>query len=141
LPRATYVRLVAVGTSQGRNLPSAGPATRRSRRCRADDLDVEAWSRFLLDRVLSKPDRGHRARLANGRPIEGSDQRALYRWLTERNRPSIWSADRFLTRYGGHLDDFFRFCEEEGLEPWASGQAPAWYETRAAVAPDQGLQD
>jgi hypothetical protein len=33
-----------------------------------------------------------------------------------------------LIRYGGHIDEYFSFCQEHALCPWASGRPPDWYQ-------------
>jgi hypothetical protein len=131
---------VAARTAPAAKADRGGPKHSKPVRCRADDLDIDSWSSFLRREVLSEPDETNGARLLNGRPIEASDQRALYRWLSERNRPSIWRADKLLIRYGAHIDEFFLYCEEHGLQPWASGQAPDWYR-RNDVAEDLAADD
>lgn len=116
-------------TSRGwRNRRSRPNGERCSRtRHRANDLAIESWSQFLFSQILSQPET-HAARRANGRPIQESDQRSIYRWLKEGNCPSIWTADTFLIRYGAHLDEYFLFCEQHAVEPWATGHPPYWYQ-------------
>ncbi|MDX6587223.1 MAG: hypothetical protein QOI31_1696 [Solirubrobacterales bacterium] len=55
-----------------------------------------------------------------------SDCRAYHRWRCEGGRTSLWAADRFLIRYGGHIDEFMAYCLDQGLQVWAAGQEPEW---------------
>jgi hypothetical protein len=76
------------------------------------------------------------AYLFNGHPLGESDGRSLYRWRREDVLPSFWTADAWCCRYGLHVNEFLRWCEEPrgGLarskEPrfcaWALGRPPAW---------------
>jgi hypothetical protein len=56
-----------------------------------------------------------------------TEVRAINRWR-HGARPSIWSADRFLTKLANpqHIDQYFRFCESTNRLAWARGFAPAW---------------
>src|SRR5919106_5894069 len=91
---------------------------------RANRLDGLAWRTFLGAILVRDRIDGMRCRR---QPLRPSDRRQVARWLNEGQLPSFWTADEFLTRYGVHIDEFFRFAESLGRTAWASGEAPAWH--------------
>lgn len=90
-----------------------------------DALNRAAWNVFC--KAFIKQGEGDRTRL-NGYPITEADKRALYRWRHEGAYPSIWTADKFLIRYGMILDDYFVWCEDLKVEAWANG-VPDWWDS------------
>lgn len=105
---------------------SQGKASRRRIRPHADDLNRLSWLDFLETLITEDPE-GREARRVNGRPLAESDCRALHRWRVEGAATSLWKADAFLIRYGGHVEEFMIHCLHEGLEIWASGREPDWF--------------
>jgi hypothetical protein len=69
---------------------------------------------------------GDGTRLFNGRQISETRSRALHRWRVEGASPDIFSVDTFLVHIGIHLDEFFDWCEEMGIEAWQFGE-PDWH--------------
>lgn len=66
-----------------------------------------------------------------GREIDGQffDQtrnRAYYRWREERAEPDFFAADRWLSYFSIHIDEYFNFCQQQGINPWA-GKEPEWH--------------
>jgi hypothetical protein len=101
------------------------PHSLSARQVRADRLDGDTWGAFL-EAVIER-DRRDGARCRGGR-LTHSDRRQLARWLNDESVPTIWSADRFLTRYAIHIDEFFRFSADHGSSGWEAGGPPAWHE-------------
>ena len=93
---------------------------------RAVDLDAANWRVFLGQYLLLV---AGQARRFNGRPIRSeADCRAVYRWLEEGVSPTLWCADRVLTKFGLHIDLYFGWCAIEGKSAWRLGKPPAWHE-------------
>lgn len=86
-------------------------------------LSQTAWAAFLAAHI-KKDDGG--AWILNRRRLSESHSRAYYRWKHEGAKPTIFSADVFLTTYWVHIDAYFTWCEVEGLDPWEFGE-PAWH--------------
>jgi hypothetical protein len=102
---------------------------------RQDDLDVTSWLAFA-ETLIDRPDFEGEATLIAGTPLTKSQAAALRRW-TRGMRPSLWSADRFLTklREPHHIDEYFDFCERRSMPAWARGFPPRWMtEDRPALA-------
>lgn len=96
-----------------------------------DQFDGPAWRAFLesLTRVHAEDPRE-----VHGYVLDDTCARAYYRWTVEEVRPSIFSADRFLTTVGLHVEHFFEWCEraDPPREPWACGEPPEWMREPAA---------
>jgi hypothetical protein len=92
---------------------------------RVTTLNGDAWRKFIDDHLTQDPD-GYR--LFAGAPItDQSLVRALHRWTEERSSPDFWAADRFLCRFGLHIDDFIEdWCREHHCSPWAK-EEPRWH--------------
>ena len=101
---------------------------RTQKRHRKNDLSNEAWSRFLSLLIREEDWEGQKRRVVNGFPVSENASRTVVRWLREGESPTVWKADEYLTAWDLHLDDFFFWCEGEGLCPWALGEAPDWWE-------------
>jgi hypothetical protein len=53
--------------------------------------------------------------------------RAWRRWRNGEDHPSLWTLDRMMARHLEiHIDRYFDFCEEHGLNPW-EGDKPSWH--------------
>jgi hypothetical protein len=100
------------------NVPAVSNVSRNA-------LDGPAWRSFLDGIVTNDSLKG--SSIA-GQPLSEPERRQLHRWRREQALPSIWSADRFLTAHGIHLDAFFAYAEAIGRSPWALGWVPAWHE-------------
>ncbi len=96
------------------------------RKPRQDDLDVTSWLAFL-ETLIDRPEFEGEATLIAGAPLTKTQAAALRRWSSGM-RPSLWSADRFLTklREPCHIDRYFDFCERRELQAWARGFPPPW---------------
>jgi hypothetical protein len=111
------------------------PGEERRKSLSPDCLNREAWCAWI-DSHLRVDDDHEGTYLFNGHPLGESDGRSLYRWRREDVLPSFWTADAWCCRYGLHVNEFLRWCEEPcgGLarskEPrfcaWALGRPPAW---------------
>jgi hypothetical protein len=88
-------------------------------------LDGPAWRSFLDSIVIDDQLQG--SSIA-GQRLSDPERRQFHRWRREQALPSIWSADRFLTAHGIHLEVFFTYAEVIGRSPWALGWVPAWHE-------------
>jgi hypothetical protein len=95
-------------------------------RHREDDLERASWLDYL--ETVATTDDGLRI---NGQRVTDSQRRALHRWRVEGASPSFFSADRFLTAFDLHIDDFFIHCLAHSLPIWASGHAPVWHDDDA----------
>jgi hypothetical protein len=111
------------------------PGEERRKSLSPDSLNREAWCAWI-DSRLRVDDDHEGTYLFNGHPLGESDGRSLYRWRREDVLPSFWTADAWCCRYGLHVNEFLRWCEEPrgGLarskQPrfcaWALGRPPAW---------------
>lgn len=97
---------------------------------RPDQFDGPAWNDFLAS--ITKVHEEDPREVA-GHVLDDTYSRAYYRWTQEEVRPSFFSADRFLTSVGLHVEHFFEWCEREGREPWACGEPPEWMREAAAA--------
>lgn len=89
-----------------------------------NSLNLETWLAFLADHVHVETDG---KRYINGVQFSETNCRALHRWQIENSRPSVWTADRFLTDFYMMLEDYFDWAELAKLKPWAMGP-PDWWD-------------
>lgn len=92
-----------------------------------NDIDAVVWLAFLTS--IERVEDGQR--YLNGYPITETMSRGLYRWRHEGTTPTLFVVDRYLVAIGLHLDEFFDWATERGLDPWLHGE-PEWHR----AAPD-----
>ncbi len=111
----------------------SGPGTPAGRP-RQDDLDVTSWLAYV-GTLIEGPYEDDEAPLICREPMSKRQLAALARWRGGQ-RPSLWSADRFLTKLRNtrHIDEYFSFCDTNGLQAWAVGFPPAWMESSRSLA-------
>jgi hypothetical protein len=88
-----------------------------------DQFSGKAWNGFLESITEWREED---PRLVGGEVLAESASRAYYRWTEEGVQPSFFSADRFLTQIGMHVEHFFEYCEDHETEAWACGEPPEW---------------
>lgn len=82
----------------------------------------------FLSTVVETTGQGYNQKTTvRGLPVQEADGKRFRQWQKGHNVPTIWSLDRWLTRYGLHLSDFFSWVDED---PWLDGSP--WYERVAA---------
>jgi hypothetical protein len=98
------------------------------KRHRLNDLASDPWRAFLRQYLREQGWESQLRTVINGFPLSESASRRLFAWLEEGLCPSVFKADEYLTAWDLHLDDYFFFCSELELCPWARSHAPDWWE-------------
>lgn len=88
-----------------------------------NSLNNTAWLAFLAEGLHYLDDQHFYV----DHPLDGTQTRALYRWRHE-SGATFFSADRWITKTGRHINEFFTYCDRIGVSPWASGSPPDWHE-------------
>ena len=115
-----------------RDLGVAAPTVRKYLKapaCNEEDiLNKDSWLGWL-ESMTTNHDRvsgGGRNKRINGEPLEKTaPARAFYAWTNENRPVHFKEADKFCCHIDCNVQEFFNFCDHEGLEPW-DGEPPAW---------------
>ena len=87
-----------------------------------NSLNPVSWGKYLNDIIREVGDQ----RMVQGHPVKGNHARAYYRWVTEGTDPNFFAADRWLSYFEIHIQDYFTFCEGEDIDAW-KGPEPEWH--------------
>jgi hypothetical protein len=85
-------------------------------------LNRQAFLRYLHSLIVT----GDSGREVDNRQLDDTRHRALYRWEVEGNTPDFFAADRWLSYFEIHIEEYFIFCCQENLDPWEQSE-PSWH--------------
>jgi hypothetical protein len=92
-----------------------------------NSLNQKAFIAFL-DTLVSTRDG---VRCVDGQKMDGTRARSYHRWTNYQAGPRFFAVDRWLSYFEIHIDDYFAFCLDQNLSPWAARE-PDWHTNQAA---------